>query len=170
MSEDTSTEKMLACEVPEGAQPGSTFHVISPDHKYYEVVVPESARPGDTINILLSEQSEFESASGSGAADASQSVSALLLTHLRALGAALQERAARLDSDYKISERVQEVDNKYEISARTRAFIVPVVAKAKQVHGDHYCSTITTTHASCNTSLIYSNSSIIQYCLLHQYS
>jgi hypothetical protein len=124
---------LLACEIPEGATAGSTFHVISPANKYYEVVVPENAAQGDTINILL-EHNEFETATQSAE---DKSIGATLLRNLVKVGNLLRSTAVKIDSDYKITEKVKSIDEKYEISSRTKTFLVPYVERAKDLNGEY---------------------------------
>jgi len=135
---------VLACEVPEGATAGSTFHVISPANKYYEVIVPENAAPGDTINILF-EQQEFEGGSSptedAPARAEKKSISARLLASLVALSLKLHQTAVKIDNDYKITEKVTEkvtsIDQKYEISSKTKAFLIPYVERATVLDNEY---------------------------------
>jgi len=49
---EADNQIVLACEIPEGATPGSTFHVQLND-RFFEVVTPDDAVPGQTINIVV---------------------------------------------------------------------------------------------------------------------
>lgn len=48
-----SNQIVLACTIPDRAEPGQVFHVRAPDGRYFEVTVPDGAAPNETLNIVV---------------------------------------------------------------------------------------------------------------------
>jgi len=128
----TSTSLVLACTIPDKAEPGQVFHIRSPDGRYFEVTVPDGSSPGETLNIVVPAAPALSSSSssvptpianpidvaggGGGGNSSSNNTVALsdasapdtsapsVLSSLGKLGFSLGAKIDELDSRFKISE------------------------------------------------------------------
>jgi hypothetical protein len=111
-----SGQMVLACEVPEDATPGSTFHVqviiffrlhIYPDrlqllpllqhnNRFFEVVTPDDASPGQTITIVVPVDDQIESDEMTGK------------NWFQSFGEKIATGAKQFDEKYKITTTVVE--------------------------------------------------------------
>lgn len=144
---------ILACQVPESATPGSSFHVQLGD-RFFEVVTPEGATPGQTINIIVPSTQQVLVVES----DAQQeSVMDSLLT----LGGRAIAHAKNLDEQFKITEKFGEiatpameklrvVDEKYQISQKASAVGVAAQAKLMEIDGKYDISTRTSAVVSAS--------------------
>jgi len=64
----SSSSVILACEIPNNASVGQSFHVKSPDGRYFEVQVPANVSPGDTIHIVIPQSAPDTSVTATAAA------------------------------------------------------------------------------------------------------
>lgn len=115
---------VLACEVPETAAPGSTFHVQLED-RFFEVLTPEGTVPGQTIHIVVPGE-----ASG-GSPEKNEEVESVF-DQLQTLSVQALEHARNLNETFKISEKLaviatpavdklRSIDEQYGVSKTTIA-------------------------------------------------
>lgn len=142
---------VLACEVPESATPGSSFHVQLGD-RYFEVVTPEGAVPGQTINIIVPNQPQQPEQEIIVITDPS-SEETVFGSVLSLTGRAIAH-AKNLDEQYKITEKLGEiaapamekvrvVDEKYQISQKATAAGTAAQAKIVEINDKYEISTRT---------------------------
>jgi hypothetical protein len=113
---------VLACEVPENATPGSTFHVQL-ENRFFEVTTPENAIPGQTIHIIVPSEATTPAPKEAKAVGGSSpqiiyvsedlpgdpNVKPGVLSQLRNLGDRAVAHAKTLDDKYKITDKVGEI-------------------------------------------------------------
>jgi hypothetical protein len=115
---------VLACEVPENAAPGSTFHVQL-DNRFFEVMTPEGAVPGQTIHIVVPAAAAYPQINvapiTAGGKDEPQKTVIIddapgspnanlgVFTQLRMLQDRALDHAKTLNDKYKITEKVGEI-------------------------------------------------------------
>lgn len=123
---------ILACQVPESATPGSSFHVQLGD-RFFEVLTPEGATPGQTINIIVPSQPIQEVVYVE-----SESQPESVMDSLLTLGGRAIAHAKNLDEQFKISEKFGEIatpaiekmrvmDEKYQLSQKASAAQAKIV-------------------------------------------
>ena len=138
---ESSSQMVLACEIPPNTQPGAVFHVKSPDGRYFEVAAPANSNPGDTINIVVPSLTSLAQAHPSSSAVEGDTVAASRGTFETSISNITTNPAVKsiftgISSSFErvaksIETKLKDVDEKYSLSSKVASAHETVTIKVK---------------------------------------